>query len=400
MNKNRLNCFKDFISLDLSLPYSILDKSQKIVESTYDNSEIIEMLWKLSGGEKLMSSNKEGVRRPIILSSEIGLVWAVVFGVEGDDFHIIGPVYITDINTRNIEKYVSDSDVPIYNKRSLLGVLNEIPIMRFDMLHQYILMCHFAVNDEKIKWSEIKYSNRPMTVSDTFVENKNVKSDRRKTWAAEQQLLKNVKEGNLNYQKAYGVATAFSKGLGIKIGNPVRYSKDSVLVFTALCTRAAIEGGLSPDYAYTLGDFYSENVEGCMNIAEVGNLSRTMYSDFIQRVNDVKYRGQYSKTIQSVCDYISRNLDKEIKVEDLAEYIGYSKYYLTRKFTNEMGESISNYIRKMRIERAKLLLSSGTLSIFEISESLHFCSRSYFSDVFKKMTGMSPAAYREENKIL
>lgn len=77
---------------------------------------------------------------------------------------------------------------------------------------------------------------------------------------------------------------------------------------------------------------------------------------------------------------------------------GDTEYYLSRKFKEEAGVSLNNYINIAKIERAKLLLTITGAGIQEISDRLHFCSRSYFSEAFRKFTGTSPAKYRSEHQ--
>ena len=59
--------------------------------------------------------------------------------------------------------------------------------------------------------------------------------------------------------------------------------------------------------------------------------------------------------------------------------------------------SINSYINKEKIERAKILLDSTHMDVQEISDSLNFCSPSYFSSTFRTMIGLSPSDYREQN---
>ena len=181
----------------------------------------------------------------------------------------------------------------------------------------------------------------------------------------------------------------------MQAGDPVRQAKTSVIVFTSLCTRAAIEGGLSPEQAYSLGDAYIQSVENCTTAA---GHSYTMYADFIERVHKCKMDNGSSKEVRSVCDYINIHLEEPIQLKDLAQKVGYADYYLTKKFSQEMNMSIKEYIKAARIERAKLLLASSNLSIQDIAERLQYCTRGYFSSVFSQVTGQTPAEYRAEKK--
>ena len=123
-----------------------------------------------------------------------------------------------------------------------------------------------------------------------------------------------------------------------------------------------------------------------------------MFNDFVSRVYKRKNNTQrISKPIQNCCGYIKTHLNDKITIKHLAYRIGYTEYYLSRKFKKEVGCSINDYIKTQKIEYAKILLSSSGQSIQDISDSLNFCSRSYFTDVFQKIVGISPNEYRVRN---
>ena len=78
--------------------------------------------------------------------------------------------------------------------------------------------------------------------------------DRHKVWMAEQGLLQMVRTGDLNYKQALSASMGISAGVPVRSDDVLRQSKTSIIVFTSLVCRAAIEGGLSPEESYALGD--------------------------------------------------------------------------------------------------------------------------------------------------
>ena len=72
----------------------------------------------------------------------------------------------------------------------------------------------------------------------------------------------------------------------------------------------------------------------------------------------------------------------------------FSKSYLKKLFKNATGYSIMDYYTHLKIERAKILIKSGEMSVSEIAELLGYSSIHYFSRVFKKKTGLSPTEYK------
>ena len=118
-----------------------------------------------------------------------------------------------------------------------------------------------------------------------------------------------------------------------------------------------------------------------------------MLDNYINRVHKYKI-SLVSALIKAVCDYIDINLEKNPTLDELASFSNYSKYYLSKKFKQEIGETVTVYMNKLRIERSKELLQHTTLSIHAIGEKFGFCSSSYFAECFRKYTGCSPADFR------
>ena len=219
--------------------------------------------------------------------------------------------------------------------------------------------------------------------------------NRMQVYAAEQAMLRMVREGNINYQDALQTSMSLSPGVPVHGRDPLRQMKTSVIVFTTLVCRAAMEGGLSPEIAYPLGDSYIQTAEDSHDLGELTALAPAMYHDFIYRVHYLHANPNYSHSIQKCCDYIELSLDRRVRASDLARLVGYTEYYLTLKFKKETGKSVSQYIRDAKIDRAKMLLASTNDSVAEIAERLAFNTPNYFIQCFREVTGMTPAQFRK-----
>lgn len=101
--------------------------------------------------------------------------------------------------------------------------------------------------------------------------------------------------------------------------------------------------------------------------------------------------------IQNVLEYIHSNIYKKISMKELADISCMSEDYLIRLFKKELFMTPVNYIIKKKMEKAQLKLVTGNAPIKEISYQLGFESQKYFTRVFKKMTGLTPLAYRKSH---
>ncbi len=100
---------------------------------------------------------------------------------------------------------------------------------------------------------------------------------------------------------------------------------------------------------------------------------------------------------EDIISYINENIRERLTLEDLANKAGLSPFYFTRLFKKETGYTPHEYIVVSRINIAKFYLKSTTSSIKEICFSSGFSSESSFCTTFRKMCGMTPTEYRDNN---
>lgn len=98
---------------------------------------------------------------------------------------------------------------------------------------------------------------------------------------------------------------------------------------------------------------------------------------------------------QRICQYIDRNYSSPLKLNTLADLLGYNSAYLGKLFFREIGESFHTYLDKVRIRKAAEFLEKG-VPVIPTSEYSGFSNPDYFTKKFKKYTGMLPSAYRAQ----
>lgn len=100
------------------------------------------------------------------------------------------------------------------------------------------------------------------------------------------------------------------------------------------------------------------------------------------------------RLIQKAKEYIDRNYNTNISLDNICETIAVSKNHFCNVFKRETGESIWDYLTAVRINRAKELIIATNLKNYEISRQVGYENPSYFSKIFKMYTGVSPINYR------
>lgn len=103
--------------------------------------------------------------------------------------------------------------------------------------------------------------------------------------------------------------------------------------------------------------------------------------------------------ISSIVTYINKNYAQIASIEQIAGQFYISKYHLCRIFKQSMQITVVDYLNKIRIKNACDFLEATAETIFDISTLCGFNSPAYFSTVFRKIIGISPAEYRKQKQI-
>lgn len=210
-------------------------------------------------------------------------------------------------------------------------------------------------------------------------------------------LQKFVTEGDLLGYNAF-VKNVPPMNTGRLASSGLRNTKNSFIVSAALTCRTAIAAGIPRETAYALSDSYIREVESLSSVEAILRLGDEMMRDYIVRVQRSKAvsspAGAHNRLLLGVVNYIYRNLNHRLSIDDVAAHAGLSRSYLSTLFRQSMDVPLSRYIADAKLEEAARLLRYTDRSIADIAEYLCFSSQSHFQQVFKDRYGTTPRAYR------
>lgn len=106
------------------------------------------------------------------------------------------------------------------------------------------------------------------------------------------------------------------------------------------------------------------------------------------------YISDAGRVMQKVIEYITDHYSKDLMMEEVAEHAGLSPYHFNKLLKDQCGMTYIDYITKLRIEKAKVMILDPNRSLKEICISVGYRDPNYFSRVFKKTVGMSPSEFR------
>ncbi len=211
--------------------------------------------------------------------------------------------------------------------------------------------------------------------------------------ASEQLILYYITNGMHDQLKSYWMRVAMPAAT-TESPEEIREVKNAMIASIAIVTTAVLSTELNPEEVLSLRDIYIRQTEECTTISQLFHIRYSITMEFAQRIKELQCRHTGNPTIDRAVAYIQQNLSEKIGLDDLAKLTKTSRAYLSRKFKEEVGMGISQYINRQKIIEAKRFLRFTDKSLAEISGYFDFSSQSYFQKLFKEQTGMTPSEYR------
>ncbi len=123
------------------------------------------------------------------------------------------------------------------------------------------------------------------------------------------------------------------------------------------------------------------------------------YAQWLTSRVDTSRMSACSPVIRDALQYIHHHHQDPLTLDQIAKVACLSKYHLSHRFKQEVGLSVMDYVRRIRLEKAAFYLTSSTLSLQQIATLAGFSDANYFGRMFKKEYGCTPKAYRTAHAV-
>lgn len=120
-------------------------------------------------------------------------------------------------------------------------------------------------------------------------------------------------------------------------------------------------------------------------------------AELVDNAMEEKRTSQHNSVVNTICDYINNHYDKEITLDDVALLVHMNASYVSRVIKKVTGQNFIEILLSTRIEHAKQLLRNPAVKTYQVAEQVGISDSKYFSQLFKKATGMTPTEYRNFN---
>lgn len=130
-------------------------------------------------------------------------------------------------------------------------------------------------------------------------------------------------------------------------------------------------------------------------------ITRTLIQQLIfelyqnEKIQDRNYSA--SLKVENIIRYMHENIGRKLTLAELSERVQLSPTYLSRIFKDDTGYSLIGFFNKIKIDKAKELMIEGNKRIKQVAYEVGFSDEFYFSRIFKKIEGISPAEFYSKN---
>jgi len=142
----------------------------------------------------------------------------------------------------------------------------------------------------------------------------------------------------------------------------------------------------------------SQNLKLVQDAKTIEDMTDILHK-IIERVSGTisSFKGiPHAAALRKAENFIMENFTRKISLKEISTVAGLSPPYFSTIFKEEMGENLSKYLNRLRVEKASRLLLETEMSLSEIAACCCFEDQSWFSKIFKAYTGISPGKYRNQ----
>jgi AraC-like DNA-binding protein/ligand-binding sensor protein len=318
---------------------------------------------------------------------KMALIGGPVLMVEPEDFLMF------DVNRKD--------NLSEEQKAELIGIINELPVLKPDLVNSHSEMLFITAaylsegqagyyRDEREKSEQqadiseyihqIKSSGAPATGYGNYPIDK------------EKELVSLISLGDKPGSQK--VLNEIFGHIFFSSGGNFDVIRARVLELIVVLSRAAMNGGADVEHIFGLNFKYLSEINDFHTVDELTFwLSRIMtrFTDAVFNLTSVKHIDIIFRAIE----YVKHNYMKKITLEEVASHVFLSPSYFSKVFKDEMKCNFNTYLNRIRIEMSKKFLVDDKISLVDVSNLVGYEDQSYYTKVFKKMTGVSPGRYRE-----
>ena len=212
-------------------------------------------------------------------------------------------------------------------------------------------------------------------------------------YAVEDAMLEAIRRGDIS-EAIYQQNLFMGFTLDQRLDDPFRDAKDMIISVNTAYRKAIEQAEVHPLYIDAISGQFIIEIEKAETMEQLHALIPKMIRHYCLLVQQHSM-ARYSSAVRSCLNYIDFHYMEPLSLENLAARFTINKNYLSTRFHKETGTTVTDYINRIRVQRALDLLGKTTHSMQYVAEQCGFTDANYFTRIFKKINGVSPNEYRK-----
>jgi AraC-like DNA-binding protein len=314
-----------------------------------------------------------------------------------DDILVLGPVLSYECTGKQARNVLNELGVSLSLTDSLLRWFHKAPYYTVPRVRGMINLLGMLLGEaEPVEAAYLPY--KPIEKNSTEPPFTSLEFIPAVDSSFEDRLLSCIEYGNTEeLERTLEEVNSFNMNLPDFEVNTTRTFQIVFVVSTTLASTSAKQGGLAEGICQVLSDKYLSKVETIERDSDFNLLWRQMLLEFTRLTARSRRMNSHSALVTKICKDVQAHLYDKITVTGIAGRLSASIPHLCRHFKQETGMTIVHYIQQQKTEECSRLLEATQLPLAHIAMQMGFSSQNYLHRVFKKQTGMTPSAYREQH---
>lgn len=213
-------------------------------------------------------------------------------------------------------------------------------------------------------------------------------------YAFENEMIRAVSRGQTKFETKFNTTFA-SEFFEKRVSDPVRNTKNYMIIMNTLLRKAAEQGGVHPLHIDQISSDFAKKIEELTMTADRKGLMTEMFRTYARLVRSHSQKN-LSPIVKKTVLTIDADLSADLSPSTLAQNQSVSLGYLSTVFKKETGQTLSEYVRQHRMEYAAHLLTTTSLQIQTVALHCGILDVQYFSKVFRSYFGKAPSEYRRD----
>ncbi|GAA0182734.1 PocR ligand-binding domain-containing protein [Clostridium sediminicola] len=407
-----INIIKEMIEIysnSIELPLFLIDSYGNKIFSYPKESNLCKFIESKAEGKNCctqthLRASKQAIQlgETYIFTCPSGFVYFSAPLIENQSFKgaiIVGPILLQYPDKLLIDNIMKKFDLNIYEKNTIKSYVDTIPVVEPSKVTYlskllFLLTINLISNDKNILYERKERLKQQSKINESIQSIKDKNLGNKYPYDIEKELILRVKN-----KDELGAKKSLNELLGyifFASGGNMEDIQTHIIELIALLSRAVVDGGADRDRITKINNDIIIKLRETKNLQDISYWTTKALNEFTENVltlNDSKN----SQTIKKAINYINKNYMNNISLDKVSSYVHLNSSYFSTMFKKELGMSFTNYLNKVRIENSKALLSDLNYTILDIAIIVGFDDQSYYSRVFKKLTGKTPKEYRNNS---